>query len=62
MVLDNDAVSLEDAIGFGRWDGETVIIGVQSDRCAQGKFAITSMRCFVGPDQLSEAKESIEAR
>jgi hypothetical protein len=62
VVLDNDTVPLEDAIGFGCRDRETVIIRMQLDRCAQGKFAITSMGFFVGPDQLSEAKESIEAR
>ena len=50
MVFDNDTVSLEDAIGFRRGDGETVSTRVQLDGCAQRKFAITSMRFFVRPD------------
>jgi hypothetical protein len=61
VVLDNDAVPLEDAIGFGSGNGETVSTGVQLDRCSQGKLAIASVRNFIWPDKLSEAEESIEA-
>jgi len=61
VVLDNDAVPFEDAIGFGSRNGETVSTGVQLDRCTQGKLAIASVRDFVRPDKLSETEEGIEA-
>ena len=60
MVPDNDTVSLKDAIGFGCGNGETVSTRVMTDRSAQGKLAITSVRNFVRPDKLSKTKESVE--
>ena len=62
MVLDNNTVSLEDTIGFRCRNGEAVRVGLQLDRCLRGELAITSVCDFVRPDELTEAKESVETR
>jgi hypothetical protein len=58
--VDNDTVTLEDAISFGSGNGETVSTRVMTDRSSQGKLVITSVHNFVWPDELSKTKEGVE--